>query len=196
MKKINLVVLCLLLTVVGCSRKEENLIFKGRITEVQPQGLMIGAEEVTSFTEIFVQIEEMDFDPHIGQSVEVTIQPEVMEIYPPVARGEMILLQTGYKAMTPEEAKVFIDAKTYGTILDVRSQEEYAEGHLENAVLLPDHEVESKAEAILGDKDELILVYCRSGRRSAEATLKLADMGYTNVYDIGGINNWPYESVK
>lgn len=198
MKKIILVVICLLLVLSGCSKKEESLIFTGVITEVDDTRLKVIAEDMASFTEIFVNIDttEMDFEPRMGQSVEVTTGPEIRESFPPVAIGEKILLQTGYRRITPEEAKAFIDEGTYGTILDVRTEAEYLEGHLENATLLPDNEIESKAEITLYDKNELILVYCRSGRRSEAATEKLIQMGYTNVYDLGGIQDWPYEIVK
>lgn len=81
-------------------------------------------------------------------------------------------------------------------ILDVRTEEEFAEGHIPNAVLLPDTEVKQRAEELLPDKEQTILVYCRSGRRSALAAQELADMGYTNVYDFGGILDWTGDVVK
>ena len=77
-----------------------------------------------------------------------------------------------------------------------RTDTEYNEGHIENSVLLPDYTIEDKAEEVMPDKDAMILVYCRSGRRSANAAEKLADMGYNNVYDFGGIIDWPYGTVK
>ncbi len=94
-----------------------------------------------------------------------------------------------------EKAKEMMDAGDKLIILDVRTQEEYQEGHIEGAILIPDFEIESKAEEILTDKNTTVLVYCRSGRRSALASQKLSDLGYTSIYDFGGIIDWPYEVV-
>ncbi len=101
-----------------------------------------------------------------------------------------------YKSITAYHAKKLMDQETDYVILDVRTEEEYAEGHIENAVLLPDYEIGSKAESILTDKNQMILVYCRSGRRSADAAKELISLGYTNVLDFGGIIDWTYEMVK
>lgn len=78
-------------------------------------------------------------------------------------------------------------------ILDVRTLEEFNNGYIEKAILIPDDEINDKAEKILKDKDQLILVYCHCGRRSKTASEALVELGYTNVSDFGGINNWPYE---
>ncbi|MCL2285713.1 MAG: rhodanese-like domain-containing protein [Firmicutes bacterium] len=78
-------------------------------------------------------------------------------------------------------------------ILDVRSESEYAAGHIPGAILLPDFEISGRANEVLCDYNALILVYCQSGARSRAATSLLVSMGYVNVYDFGGINSWPYE---
>lgn len=93
-----------------------------------------------------------------------------------------------YKKIIPEEAKRIMDSGNDYILLDVRTQEEFDEKHISGAVLIPDYEVESRAENELADKDSVILVYCRSGRRSATAAKALVDLGYTNVFDIGGID--------
>ena len=100
-----------------------------------------------------------------------------------------------YKMISASEAKQIIDTEKGYIILDVRTQEEYDEGHIKDALLIPDYEIQTRAEKELTDKNQQILVYCRSGRRSAIAAKKLIDMGYTNVKDFGGIINWPYEIV-
>ncbi len=100
-----------------------------------------------------------------------------------------------YEQITPEEAKILMDNESDYVVLDVRTEEEFAEGHIENAVLLPDYEIEVKAETVLTDKEQLILVYCRSGRRSKIASEKLVSLGYTNVKEFGGIIDWKYEIV-
>lgn len=100
-----------------------------------------------------------------------------------------------YRQISQSEAKKMMETEKDFIILDVRTQEEFDEKHIENAILIPDYEIEQKAEKMLPDKDRMILVYCRSGRRSKNASQKLAQMGYTNVYEFGGINTWQYGTV-
>lgn len=96
-----------------------------------------------------------------------------------------------YRKITPEEAK---EMMTEGNmILDVRTQQEYKEGHIAEAVLIPHDIILAGDLERLPDKDQTILVYCRSGNRSGQAARALVDAGYTAVYDFGGINDWPYE---
>ena len=101
-----------------------------------------------------------------------------------------------YEQITPQEAKRIMDSGEEHIILDTREQDEYDEGHIPNAILIPYTEIENKAEEMLPDKDKLILVYCRSGRRSKIAAENLVKLGYTNVKEFGGIINWKYEVVK
>ena len=101
-----------------------------------------------------------------------------------------------YLNITAEEAKKLMDSEKDRIILDVRSREEYDQGHIPGAVLIPNTEIEAKAADLLPDKDQLILVYCRSGRRSKLAAQSLADLGYTNIREFGGILDWPYEVVQ
>ena len=101
-----------------------------------------------------------------------------------------------YEQITAEEAKKIMDSGEEHIILDTREQDEFDEGHIPGAILIPYTEIENKAEEILPDKDKLILVYCRSGRRSKIAAESLAKFGYTNVKEFGGIIDWPYEIVK
>ena len=100
-----------------------------------------------------------------------------------------------YEQITPAEAKVLMDSEDGYIILDVRTPEEFAERHIAGAILLPDYEIGEKAESILTDKEQLILVYCRSGRRSKNAASELAALGYTNIKEFGGINDWEYGTV-
>jgi rhodanese-related sulfurtransferase len=101
----------------------------------------------------------------------------------------------GYRQVDAEEAKRIMDEETGYIILDVRTEQEYSEGHIPGAVLLPDYEVAERAEELLPDKEQLILVYCRSGNRSRGASAALAKLGYTNVVEFGGIRSWPYDIV-
>ena len=98
----------------------------------------------------------------------------------------------GYVNITAEEAKEIMDSQEGYRILDVREQEEYDAGHIPGAILIPYTQIEEKAAAMLPDKDQLLLVYCRSGRRSKIAAEALAELGYTNIKEFGGIIDWPY----
>ena len=101
-----------------------------------------------------------------------------------------------YEQITPQQAKEIMDTEQDYIIIDARTQEEFAEGHIEEAILIPEYEIKDKAEKELPDKDALILVYCRSGRRSKIASEELVNLGYTNVKEFGGIIDWPYDIVK
>ena len=98
-----------------------------------------------------------------------------------------------YMNITAEEAKEIMDTEEGYIILDVREQDEYDAGHIPEAILIPYTQIGEKANEMLPDKDQLILVYCRSGRRSKIAAEDLVELGYTNIKEFGGIINWPYE---
>ncbi len=102
---------------------------------------------------------------------------------------------SSYTKITSKEAKEMMDQEDTVTILDVRTEEEFISGHIEGALLIPDNEILEKAEETLPDKSATILVYCRSGRRSALSAADLAELGYTNIYDFGGIIDWEYDIV-
>lgn len=99
-----------------------------------------------------------------------------------------------YVNITAQQAKEIMDTQKDYIILDTRTQEEYDEGHIPGAILIPYDEILEKAEGVLTDKDQLILVYCRSGRRSKLAAEDLVKLGYTNIKEFGGIIDWPYET--
>ena len=101
-----------------------------------------------------------------------------------------------YMNITAEEAKAIMDIEEDYIILDVRTQEEYDQGHIPGAIVISHEEIAGKAEEVLTDKDQLILVYCRSGRRSKIAAEALVELGYTNIKEFGGIIDWPYEVEK
>lgn len=101
-----------------------------------------------------------------------------------------------YEQITATDAKKIMDNRDDYVILDVRTKPEYEASHIENAMLLPLDDIDEKATDILPDKDQLLLVYCRSGVRSKEAALQLANLGYTNIKEFGGIIDWPYDVVR
>ena len=98
-----------------------------------------------------------------------------------------------YVNITAEEAKQIMDTEEGYIILDVRTQEEYDQGHIPGAIVISHDEIAEKADEVLTDKDQLILVYSRSGRRSKIAAEALLELGYTNIKEFGGIIDWPYE---
>ena len=99
------------------------------------------------------------------------------------------------KKITPVEAKMIIDHESDIYIVDVREEEELEEGYLEDSILVPLDTIEHSAEKVLPDKHKKMLVYCQSGKRSAVAVKEFEDLGYTDVIDIGGIMDWPFEKI-
>ena len=101
--------------------------------------------------------------------------------------------EASYMNITAQQAKEIMDSREGYIILDTRTQEEYDESHIPGAILIPYDEILEKAEDVLTDKDQLMLVYCRSGRRSKLAAQDLQTLGYTNIKEFGGIIDWKYE---
>ena len=126
-------------------------------------------------------------DPGLALSGAAFYQPGTVA----EARGEPTLIK-----ITPEEAKRLMDGEEAFILLDVRTLDEYNEGHIPGAALIPYDEIGVRAAEEVPGKDTLLLIYCRSGRRSALAAEELFTLGYTRVYDFGGILDWPYEVVK
>lgn len=191
-----LVILLFVLT--GCT-KEKNVTFEAQIESVSDQSMMVTTSGDIGFDKASVGLStaKIKGDLVVGGNVTVTIHPEIRETYPvQVTAIEVEVMDAAYEKISAQQAKEMIDKGEYGVILDVRTLEEYNEGHIEGATLLPDNEIKDKAEITLYDKEEVILVYCRSGRRSEAAAKVLVEMGYTKVYDFGGIIDWPYEVVK
>ena len=104
--------------------------------------------------------------------------------------------ESGYRQVTAEEAIALMEKESGYIILDVRTAQEYSEKHIPDAVNIPNESIGAEDLPALPDKNQLILVYCRSGNRSKQASEKLAALGYTNVVEFGGINSWPGETVS
>lgn len=206
MKRLMSAIVMIALCLSACGNGSKNISFTAYIESVSENRIMVTTSDDVGFDKASVGYDKnlkMDFTPAAGQTVEITILPEIRESYPVQVTAIKILLSSPnptiktavYKKITAEEAKIMIDEGSI-TILDVRDQSEYDEGHIENAILIPYTEIRDKATAVVPDKNARILVYCRSGRRSEIAAKELIDMGYTNVYDIGGLLDWPYDIVK
>lgn len=109
---------------------------------------------------------------------------------------EAQMSNASYEQISQDEAKKIMDSEADCVIIDAREEYEYDEGHINGAIVIPYTEIEARAGDLIPDREQLILVYCRSGRRSKIAAQSLADMGYTNVKEFGGIIDWQYEIVK
>ena len=103
--------------------------------------------------------------------------------------------KAAYQKISAEEAYEMMTSQEV-VVVDVRTREEYDGGHIENAVLVPNESIGSEMPEALPDKEATLLIYCRSGRRGKQAAEKLLSLGYQNVYDFGGVIDWPYELVK
>ena len=103
--------------------------------------------------------------------------------------------KAAYRRVSAEEAQQIMKNESGYQIVDVRTPEEYASGHIPNAICIPNESIGKEPPAELSDKKQLLLIYCRSGRRSKEASNKLVELGYENVVDFGGIIDWPGEKT-
>lgn len=110
--------------------------------------------------------------------------------------GSTAARESAYHKIDAEQAKEMLDGESGILLVDVRTPEEYAEKHIGGAANIPNETISDTPPAELPDKDARLVVYCRTGVRSRQAADKLVEMGYTNVYDMGGINDWPYETVS
>ncbi len=106
------------------------------------------------------------------------------------------VLSNGYKQISMNEAVEMMSEETDYIILDVRTKAEYEEKHIPDAICIPNEDIGTEPPDALIDKEQLIFVYCRSGNRSKKASQKLADMGYTNIMEFGGINDWQGEVAR
>ncbi len=113
-----------------------------------------------------------------------------------ITSGKLMAQKQGYKQISQAQAKEIMDTSSDFILLDVRTEKEFAAGHIKGAILIPDYEIRLRAEKELPDKAKTILVYCRSGRRSKLAARDLAELGYSDVLEFGGIIDWKYGIEK
>lgn len=104
-------------------------------------------------------------------------------------------MERSFSQISQETAQEMMARDDGHVVVDVRRQDEYDEGHIPGAILIPNESIGTEKPEALPDPDQIILIYCRSGNRSKQAAQKLFDMGYTNIYEFGGINTWPGEIV-
>ena len=149
--------------------------------------IVLASTLLTSCLFLTYEFNEEDSSHYGYDKVETLDEPDGSD--EPDRTGESLVISSS-------EAKELMEGEDNYTLLDVRTEEEFLEGHIQGAILIPYDEMINRVEAELTDKDIAILIYCRSGRRSAIAADILASMGYTRVYDFGGILDWPYEVVR
>ena len=113
-----------------------------------------------------------------------------------ITSGKLMAQKQGYKQISQAQAKEIMDTRSAYILLAVRTEKEFEAGHIKGAILIPDYEIRLRAEKELPDKAKTILVYCRSGRRSKLAARDLAELGYTDVLEFGGIIDWKYGIEK
>lgn len=101
-----------------------------------------------------------------------------------------------FSQIAVESAKARLDKGEKIVLVDVRTREEFEEEHIKGALLLPLDKIRHQASSVMPDKEAVYFIYCRSGNRSKSASAQLIEMGYHNIYDLGGIINWPYEKEK
>ena len=211
MKKLIVVLLICMLGLVGCNNRSMNYIIAnepnitGVVKEANEQSILIENEKGEYWVSLNVENKDSTTHFNLGDEVVVYYNGIIAESYPMQINTVYAITLKGsadraennqeavYVNITAEEAKQIMDSEEGYIILDVRTQEEYDQGHIPGAILIPDTEVEVTAEDVLTDKDQLILVYCRSGRRSKLASEILVELGYTNIKEFGGIIDWPYE---
>ena len=104
--------------------------------------------------------------------------------------------KANYHQIDGQSALDMMNNETDYIIIDVRTESEYQQGHIKNAINIPKESIDESVSEILTDKDQLLLVYCRSGNRSKQASEKLAKLGYSNIYEFGGITDFPGEIVN
>ena len=211
MKKLIVVLLICMLGLVGCNNRSMNYIIAnepnitGVVKEANEQSILIENEKGEYWVSLNVENKDSTTHFNLGDEVVVYYNGIIAESYPmqintvyaitlkePADRAENNQ-EAVYVNITAEEAKQIMDREEGYIILDVRTREEYDQGHIPGAMLIPDTEIETKAEEVLTDKDQLLLVYCRSGRRSKLASEILVELGYTNIKEFGGNIDWPYE---
>lgn len=210
MKKIIFPILIVILLLAACGQSSDNIIFTALIEKVNGANILVSTSDDVGFDKASVDFDdklEIPFNLLEGQTVLIEALPLIRESYPVQITAVKITLKKSeklseipeslkaeYKKITPQQATEMMTGDEI--ILDVRTQSEFDEGHIVNAILLTDSDIEQKAEEVLLDKEQVILVYCRSGRRSKLAAEQLIELGYQNVYDFGGILDWTGKIVK
>ena len=205
MKKLFFVLISSLLLLTSCEASQENMTIEARIVLVYRDHLFVDIEGDVPFDYADLYYEEgyeLSFEPHAEQIIQAEILPQVHKDPPEVTAVHVEKLEDGplasripIKEIPHDEAKKMLENEDV-RLLDVRTEEEYHSGHLPDAVQVEEKDLASYAQSELPDKEQTIFVYCRTGIRSYEACLTLTELGYEEIYDLGGIVEWPYEIIE
>lgn len=168
MKKLIMVLLCLTLVLTGCAGGDESSVSGAEGSASGAESSMSGMDSSASSSDSSAQEQSSNAS---------TVQPGTYTQISQDVAMEMMARDDGH------------------VVVDVRRQDEYEAGHIPGAILIPNESIGTEQPEQLPDLDQVILIYCRSGNRSKQAAQKLADMGYTNIYEFGGINTWTGEIV-
>lgn len=196
-------ILCLMLLCTGCAEAPQ--------AAVAPTPVRVNASpiEATPLPEeeacVSCELPEIEPLPEGYSLISPQTTPDIPEetdrndLCPPLGAGDAESASPDepglYRQLSYEEAKAWMDADSSVIVVDVRTKEEYEAGHIPGAILIPNETIKGFPPKELPDQGARILLYCRSGNRSYQASLKLLEMGYDFIYDFGGINDWPYEIV-
>ena len=164
-------------------------VIAGTLTACAAAGKQSGTAETQQMAEGMQA--EQSMEPGQGMEAEQGVLPEENG-----QAEQEDTMQAEYHKISAEDAKKRMDSGDDIIILDVRTQAEYDESHIPGAILIPNETIGNEKPEQLPDTDQEILVYCRSGNRSAQAAKKLVEAGYTQIYDFGGIMDWPYDTVS
>jgi rhodanese-related sulfurtransferase len=200
MKKIIVLMIlgCVVVLLSACIPKEELVSFTGILENYTEKEMLVMTTDDVGFTKANVGYNEvkLDFIPEIDQELVIEILSEIKESDPvQVTAVSIHEKKSEYQKITAIKEKEIIDNQKDSIIVDVRTQSEYESGYIENAQLIPSAEIKNLAPELIPDKEATILVYCKSGNRSQQASEALIERGYKNVFDLGGISDWPYEIV-
>lgn len=196
MKKI---LLCLLL-LSGCSNVDKEVII-GVVEEQAENNLLVKFNNEVSFELASIDSEVIDSKIQVGDFVKITYDGMVRESYPVGISADKVELYISfhetpkYRKVEPEIAKLMMDMKKV-MILDVRTEAEFNASHIEGALHYPLSDLSVLVKNQITNKDQILLVYCQSGNRSEQASKELVALGYSNVFDFGGIRDWPYGVTK
>lgn len=189
-------------TAISENQKPKYSNISGRILEIEEKRILIRNEENTLLYYYLEIGEDIKFSPGIEGPIE---NDNVINAKVIITNKESLPIETklleitanispAYTVINAKQAKQMID-KGDVVIIDVRTRIEYGDGHIEDSYNVPLDEIDSGIDRIVADREAVILIYCRSGNRSKIAARILAELGYTNIYDFGGIVDWPYEIV-
>ncbi len=208
MKKVILILISIILLItISCSSQtpidEDTSLYEGRVMEIYTYNSFLLRIKDSSDKVILNINDDVTFnlntkkDFYIGNNVTFEYKMtdfslEILEISPYKIHENIAVT---YTVITPSKGKEMMDSQDV-IIVDVREQSEYDEGHIKNAKLIPVGTIAQQSASLLTDKNAKIIVYCKSGNRSKMAAEILVKLGYTNIFEMGGINSWPYEIVK